>query len=447
VLVLTAASFVFYAWEQPWLLTLLIASIAINVVTSYRVAKSGPARQRFWAIAGVTLNLALLLFFKYGPLAANSFFGGSATSVGHFLVTIPLPIGISFFTFQGISLVVEVFRSSTRRDASPDDRRAARVVPASFGEHLKHTMLFKAFFPSLVAGPIVKAHEFYPQIREKHLRDIRVQAAFRALVIGYFLKMVIADNLSGVTFWIEYPYFLNESTVTLAGLLFAYSIQIFADFAGYSLIAIGLAHLFGYALPKNFDFPYLSCSFAEFWRRWHISLSTWLREYLYVPLGGNRRGELRTYLNLFIVMFLGGLWHGAAWSYAIWGSFHGLALATERWFRGRLRWPEHGLVRVLQGLLVFAFVTLAWLLFKLPHFEHVVAYLGAMIGDRGTTNYVMLATILTYSSPVILYYAWHVWRRRFPAAAARGESLVFGALLFAIVLDAGTAGRFIYFQF
>lgn len=436
------ASFIFYSWESPYLLTLLVVSIVINVVSSYYIARGSPARQKLWAILGVVTNLAVLMFFKYSPLFANTFLGGDHGTLGHFLMTIPLPIGISFFTFQGISLVVEVFRSKQPNDpfGYPE------MVPQSFREHLKNTMLFKTFFPNLVAGPIIKAHEFYPQIHTKLLRDLPWNTAFRSLVIGYFLKMVIADNLKDTTFWIAYPYFLNESSVTLAVMLFGYSMQIFADFAGYSLIAIGLAALFGYHLPQNFNYPYISRSFAEFWRRWHISLSTWLKEYLYLPLGGNRKGEARTYFNLFIVMFLGGLWHGAGWSYAVWGTFHGLALAAERLACKKIRLPDHPLIAIVQALLVFGFVTLAWLLFKLPEFPHVIAYLGAMLENRAATNTTHVSHVLWYSAPVVAYYGWYLLKRRMPAVE-RGEFLLLGILLAAIILDSGTTGAFIYFQF
>lgn len=423
--VLIAASFIFYSYEQPVLLLLLLASIAINVVTSYYVAVDRPSRQRLWAVLGVGLNLGLLLFFKYGPLFAKTFFGGATTDLGRFLITIPLPIGISFFTFQGISLVVEVFRDRH----SPSAKRTEahhQVVPRSFMEHLRNTALFKSFFPYLVAGPIVKAHEFYPQIKMKNFGAIEWEKAFRALVIGYFLKMVVADNLKDSTFWLEYPYFRNDSTFVLVALVFGYSMQIFADFAGYSLIAIGLGHLFGYTLPINFNFPYTSRSFSEFWRRWHISLSTWLREYLYYPLGGNRRGKVRTYVNLFIVMFLGGLWHGAAWSYAIWGTFHGCALAAERLVKDKVRVPNHRILNILRVLVVFSFVTFAWLLFKLPRFDQVVMYVLSFGENlQLPTRTLLVAAIVTYAIPVICYYAWHFARERAPQLK-RYEFLILG---------------------
>jgi alginate O-acetyltransferase complex protein AlgI len=447
VIVLVVASFVFYAYERSILLLLLLASILINVVTSYFVAVDKVSRQRLWAVLGVVLNLGLLLFFKYSPLFAKSFLGGDATSVGHFLITLPLPIGISFFTFQGISLVVEVFRDHRPGKGQKGHHGPPVEVPRNFMEHLRNTALFKAFFPYLIAGPIVKAHEFYPQIEPKKFRQIRWDAAFRALTIGYFLKMVIADNMKDATFWIEYPFFMNDSAVALVALLFGYSMQIFADFAGYSLIAIGLGHLFGYVLPINFNFPYISRSFSEFWKRWHISLSTWLREYLYIPLGGNRKGKVRTYVNLFIVMFLGGLWHGAAWSYAVWGTFHGTALAAERLCDKRIRLPDHWIADIFRVLMVFSFVTLAWLLFKLPNIEHVFGYLGAIFRNDAATRYLLVACVVTYSIPVVAYYAWHLLKCRWGAQLQKYEFLLLGALLVGIALNSGSPQKFIYFQF
>ena len=443
-LVLIAASFVFYAYQTPWLLCLLVASIVINVVTSYLIAVDRPSRHRFWAVVGVVANLSLLVFFKYSGLMVSLIPGASTTSIGEFLVLIPLPIGISFFTFQGISLVVEVFRDRDRgvRGDSPSG-----VVCTNFRDHLRNTALFKSFFPYLVAGPIVKAHEFYPQIGAKYFRDIRWEAAFRALVIGYFLKMVVADNLKDTTFWIEYPHFLRHSSVVLTSMVFGYSMQIFADFAGYSLIAIGLGHLFGYVLPINFNYPYLSRSFAEFWRRWHISLSTWLREYLYFPLGGNRRGEVRIYVNLFIVMFLGGLWHGASWRYAIWGTFHGCLLAVERLLRNKISLPGHWLVDGLRMLIVFSCVTGAWLLFKIANFTDALRYLATILRNEAYTNYLGVACVMTFSIPVILYYTWHLVRQRWTVESKRFEFVILAALIMAIILNSGSPQAFIYFQF
>ena len=434
------ASFAFYAYNYPVLLILLLFSISINAFTSYMVHLGKPENRKLYATIGVVTNLGVLAFFKYSPLFSRLFFADTS-DIGHFLVTIPLPIGISFFTFHGISLLVDIYKKK-------NIDQYKQVLESNPGRHWLITALYIAFFPQLIAGPIVKAYGFLPQIREKYLKDIRWEVAFKQLIMGYFLKMVIADNIKDFTFWIEYPYFIGLSSITLFTMLLGYSMQIFADFAGYSLIALGLAELFGYQLPINFNFPYISRTFSEFWTRWHISLSSWLREYLYFPLGGNRKGEIRTYINLMLVMFLGGLWHGAAWSYAIWGSFHGLALAVERFFETKVKVKDTVFVKILRALMVFTFVTFAWLLFKLPNFDHVIKYVLAMM-HGGTTNIQIIFHILLYTIPVVIYHLAYVYEQ------AKGRELIksslqpvlYGILLFIIIVNSGTAGDFIYFQF
>ncbi len=441
--ILIAASFVFYAANDAWLLLLLIGSIAINVMASHLVMHGRPERRLFHATAGVALNLAVLAAFKYGPLIGRSFFP-EASSIGQFLIGLPLPIGISFFTFQGITLLVDCLREKTHRADFP-------IADLPLRERAWKTTLYIGFFPQLVAGPIVKAHDFLPQIRRKTLDDIDWSTVYRSLVVGYFLKIVVADNLKDQTFWIAWPHFSHFSTHDLLILLFAYSMQIFADFAGYSLIAIGVAALFGYRLPQNFDFPYLSRSIAEFWRRWHISLSSFLKEYLYFPLGGNRKGRLRTYLNLMTVMLLGGLWHGAAWSYMVWGGCHGLALVGERMLRPHVRLPAHWLVDVLRMLLVLGFVTFAWLLFKLPDFGQVIAFLRCLADNTALPDQPGLAlAALLYSAPVVVYHLCHLYgcrRRASLPLPAMSYPLAYATMLFLIVSNPGQAGAFVYFQF
>jgi alginate O-acetyltransferase complex protein AlgI len=261
--------------------------------------------------------------------------------------------------------------------------------------------------------------------------------------------MVIADNLKDFTFWIAYPYFQTVSTTTLLILLFGYSCQIFADFGGYSLIAIGLAGLFGYKFMDNFNFPYISTSFKEFWKRWHISLSTFLMEYLYFPLGGNKKGKARTYLNLMITMILGGLWHGAAWSYAVWGAFHGSALALERAVTGKIKIRKNKIISLLQGMMVFMFVTLAWLLFKLPQFDHVIEYMKSIWNNVHTDDdFNIIAYILLYSLPVAIYHFIYLLRRKkhFPLIK-KYEYVFYAIMLFLMITNSGSPGAFIYFQF
>lgn len=443
ILILIVASLVFYAYSNIALLALLLSSVLINVLTSYYVVYGQVKRKKLLAVLGVVANLGVLAFFKYSPLIAVTFFKEGQT-ISEFLVSIPLPIGISFFTFQGISLVVDVYKEKHFVNAN--------TIPESLAEHGKRTLFFIAFFPQLVAGPIVKAHDFYPQIKAKYLNKIDLETCFKYLVLGYFLKMVVADNLKDYTFWITFPYFQTNSTVALLTMLFGYSCQIFADFAGYSLIAIGLAKLFGYDLLQNFNFPYISASFQEFWKRWHISLSSFLMEYLYIPLGGNRKGKVRTYINLMITMFLGGLWHGAAWSYAIWGLFHGGALAIERLLMNRFKMKQTKIVVYLKRLMVFSFVTLAWLLFKLPEFDQVLAYFQT-IGDHlymkpTGTDMTIIKNVLIYSSPIVLYHLFYMLKQKKAFQTINKLQYVFyGMMLFLILTNSGTAGAFIYFQF
>lgn len=436
---LIVSSLFFYSYHQPVLVALLLLSVVINILASYFVVYGKPERRRLNAILGVGLNLAVLSFFKYSPLFAKTFFNPTS-SAGEFLLTIPLPIGISFFTFQGISLVIDVFREK--------HVVAAEVVPLSFIKHSKRIMLFISFFPQLISGPIVKAHEFIPQYATKMIRDIDWEYCFRNLVIGYFLKMVVADNLKDFTFWMTYPFFESHATLPLLMMLVGYSCQIFADFAGYSLIAIGLAGLFGYKFYANFNFPYISTSIKEFWKRWHISLSTFLMEYLYIPLGGNRKGKVRTYINLMVTMLLGGLWHGAGWSYMVWGGVHGLALSVERFFQDRVKIKGNLFVRFLKGLGVLSFVTMTWLLFKLPEFQHVIKYLKAIFSNFGIGRIDIVFYIFIYSIPVIIYHALYLLKtREVYVRLKRVDFALYGMMLFMIITNSGTQGAFIYFQF
>ena len=434
------ASLVFYIANNPILLLLLLFSIIINIIASYLVIHGKEKHRKLYAGLGVALNILILFFFKYSPLIGKSFFTDS--SLEEFLISIPLPIGISFFTFQGISLVIDSYKSN-KIEAYKN------VIVKSFLKHSTNTFHYISFFPQLVAGPIVKAHDFIPQIKTKFFSEINWVYSYQTLVLGYFLKMVVADNLKDYTYWITFPYFLDYSTLTLSTVLFGYSMQIFADFAGYSLIAIGVASLFGYRLKDNFNFPYISSSFSEFWKRWHISLSSFLKEYLYIPLGGNRKGKTRTYVNLMLTMLLGGFWHGAAWSYMVWGGFHGLALAIERFFSQYSGKRNSVLFTSLKTFGVFFFVSLAWLLFKLPEFNHVIEFLNALITNVSQSiNYPIVVYTIVYSSPVILYHSYYLYKKHSEKnMLLRFEPLIFGLMLFLIVTNSGSSQEFIYFQF
>ncbi|MBX3101219.1 MAG: MBOAT family protein [Bacteroidetes bacterium] len=442
--ILTAASLVFYGWSSIELLSLLLICIFINGTLSWYVCHyPDHPRRKLWVTTGVVLNLGILFFFKYGPLAGKAILRLD-DGIGAFLMSIPLPVGISFYTFHVLSMLIDVYRKNT-------DKTGSLLLPRNYWRSQLNQLFYIAFFPQLVAGPIVKAHEFLPQIRTKYFRDIPFEMAFRNIVLGYFLKMVLADNLGEFTSYLSYPALASQTGSQLLLLLLAYSCQIFADFAGYSLIAIGLCRLYGYTLPSNFNFPYISASFAEFWRRWHISLSTWLRDYLYVPLGGNRKGPVRTYINLMIVMLLGGFWHGAALSYMVWGAYHGGLLALERFLGTYIRLPRHAVIRFFQMLLVFGLVTLGWLLFKLPNFSEVIAF-GKAVFSNGfywaDFRQVNTFYILLYSLPVLLWHVHYLVRDSgLYLRVRRFEYIVYGLLLFGILLLRGYPGEFIYFQF
>lgn len=436
---LILSSFVFYAWHYPTLLILLMVSIGINITTSYLVANK--QWKRGYATLGVIANLSILAFFKYSPLISVTFLS-SKSDLGVFLLAIPLPVGISFFTFQGISLLVDTFTNNY-------DHLQEKIKDQTLLKHARKTALFIAFFPQLVAGPIVKAHQFYPQIKAKYFKDIEWGNAFQFIVTGYFLKMVIADNLKDFTFELAYPFFERFSTVELLMLLFGYSMQIFADFAGYSLIAIGISRLFGYKIPQNFNFPYVASSFSDFWRRWHISLSSFLKEYLYVPLGGNKSGKVRTYINLMIVMALGGLWHGAAWSYMVWGLFHGLALALERFFSNRSMGSNSTIYHWIKSIWVFVLVSFAWLLFKLPEFNHVIKYFHSLANNQNIyTDPLRVYYIFLFSLPVIIYHLHYLLKDQLAINFHRRlKPAMLGLMLFLIAFNSGSPQDFIYFQF
>lgn len=438
VTILVLASLFFYAYSEPALLTLLLFSALINILISYYVAYGNRKWIRQWVTLGVAINLLGILFFKYNRLVFAPLSEGS--DIARFIINIPLPIGISFFTFEGISLLIDVFRQKEAENK--------KMIPASFGIHAQRTLFFISFFPHLVSGPILKAHDFYPQIEKKKIFDIEWEQVFKNLVLGYFLKMVVADNLKDFTFWIAYPYFESVSSINLIVMLFGYSFQIFADFAGYSLIAIGLANLFGYRFQDNFNFPYIASSFKDFWKRWHISLSTFLMEYLYFPLGGNKKGKARTYFNLMLTMVLGGLWHGAALSYAVWGAFHGLALAIERLVSDKVQIRMNFLFLIVKSLFVFCFVTMAWLLFKLPDFNEVIKYFQSIARNQDVkVSHAQIVYITLYSSPVLLYHFAYLVKSRVNISFRKSEFVYYALMLFLIVTNSGSAGSFIYFQF
>ena len=447
--ILLIASAFFYAYNSLALMLLLILSAFLNSLASYLAIYS--KKPRVYASIGVVINLLVLAFFKYGKLFASSFINDSTSPIEAFMINLPLPLGISFFTFSGISLVVDSFKG--RYDQSKE------VVQPSFLAHLKNTFFYITFFPKLLAGPIAKSRNFYPQIGSKSWKDVDFILIFKALVTGFFLKLVIADNLKDFTFWMAYPYFEQRGTGSLLLMLFGYTIQIFSDFAGYSLIAIGIAALFGYKLPTNFNYPYISASFREFWKRWHITLSNFLMEYLYISLGGNRKGKIRTYLNLLLTMMLGGLWHGAAWSFLTWGTYHGLCLVAERALCGKrencisLGSSKYAvnISKIISIIFVFVMVSFGWLFFVLQDFSQAMLYLHCICSNFGKFSFVdpKLMPICIYVIPVVLYHLIYLFREKtvIKRYVLQLSYVFYGCMLFLILTNSGSAESFVYFQF
>lgn len=371
-----ATSLLFYAWWRPEYLLLILASTLVDHRAGLAIhASSNPRVRNLWLLASLCANLGLLGVFKYTPLVVRTFLalgGAERATEPAWLSTWVIPVGISFYTFQTLSYTIDV--------------HARRLEPArSFVDFF----LYVSFFPQLVAGPIVRARSFLPQLGARRpLSWLRVQMGLYECVTGLFLKVVVADQLGPQVdrnFHAARVAKLPPTEAWLGAIQFG--AQIFADFAGYSGIAIGLAHLLGLTFPENFRSPYISRSLSEFWTRWHVTLSSWLRDYLYVSLGGNRRGKLRTYCNLLLTMLLGGLWHGANWTFLAWGAIHGLGLAIERALgvrRSRAGSGERvsGLadlgLRLVRVAIVFLVVHVAWVFFRAPSFELAWTYLGRM---------------------------------------------------------------------
>lgn len=367
---LVAASLFFYAWWNPAYLPLLLASILFNHGVAGRM-HAAPATRRRWLVLGVGGNLAAIAWFKYA-----GFLAGTAVALFGLDWPVPdlvLPLAISFFTFQQIAYLVDIQRG-----------RAPRY-------DLLRYALFVTFFPQLIAGPIVRHDETVPQFGRSRTRaqveeDLAVGASFFA--VGLFKKVILADTLAGLATPVFAAAAFGDvpAAAPAWGAALAYTFQLYFDFSGYCDMAIGAARIFGIRLPANFDSPYQATSIIDFWRRWHMTLSRFLRDDLYIPLGGNRKGTSRRYANLMITMLLGGLWHGAGWTFVLWGGLHGLYLAIDHGWRA-LRPPAPGggspAGRTLGWFLTFLAVVVAWVLFRAEGLPAATAVYRGMLGANG----------------------------------------------------------------
>jgi len=444
---LLAASFFFYACWNFWLTGLIAISTTIDYWLARRLDDSpSPRVRRFLLTTSILSNLSLLAYFKYVNFFLTSFqalLSGLGMKSSIPLFSVILPIGISFYTFEAINYMVDVYR-----------RRIAAE------RNLANFMLFITFFPHLVAGPIVRARDFLAQThRPKHWDWARMHLGVQLLLMGLFKKLAIGDRMACMADPVfAHPDLYRAPNLWLA--VIAYALQIYGDFSGYSDMAVGSAHLLGYRLARNFNVPYLAANIADFWRRWHISLSTWLRDYLFIPLGGSQGGRWTTYRNLLITMTLGGLWHGASWNYVIFGVLHGLLLVVHRVFRHWtqvkpaidrcLRSPAGTVGRMLFTFLVFS---LTLVVFRAPTLQLAGTYfiglvsLGARPGKGPMGSEAVLLTLLTVViCHVVGLRGWH----RRPLLRAPAPVLGFGyavLLTATLILVPTHVKAFIYFQF
>ncbi|QIK95811.1 MBOAT family protein [Sphingomonas sp. HDW15A] len=441
---LLLASYLFYAaWNPPFVILLWVSTVVDWWAAQWMVRSTRQATRRTWMIISVVVNLGMLGYFKYGEFLLQNFVSVAASLGIEYRPpewNIVLPVGISFYTFATLSYTLDVY--------------LRRAKPA---KHFLDYALFVTFFPHLVAGPIMRPTELVPQFAEaRRATAHQLYFGFALIILGLFQKVVLADGFLAPV--VEKVYDAREGVPTMLDAwvaTLAFSGQIFCDFAGYSTTAIGVAMALGFAMPDNFRFPYAAVGFSDFWRRWHITLSSWLRDYLYIPLGGNRHGPARTYTALMGTMLLGGLWHGAAWTFVVWGGLHGLYLAVERWLRGQFSGWKPGPASIFAlGILTYLLVNITWVFFRAKDFTVASNMLTSMAGVAGNPVPMIALLPMIYALVIvggIVGTHWAMRDKTLELAVERTPAWLIGALLsvmaVAIVAEQGKGSAFIYFQF
>ena len=443
---LLATSYAFYgAWDWRFL-SLIVGSTLVDYVVGLKIDRHRdvPALKRRWLALSLCANLGALAFFKYANFFADSavgLFAWLGLPANEVTLNIVLPVGISFYTFQTLSYSLDIYAGKLR------PRRS-----------LLDLATFVAFFPQLVAGPIVRAADFLPQLDGlRSFSRVNVRSCLTLFLIGFFKKACISNNLAPI---VDRYFAAPETYDALSSWIgvLSYTVQIYCDFSGYSDMAIACAGLLGYELCLNFNFPYFASNITDFWRRWHISLSTWLKDYLYIPLGGNRGNKLFAYRNLMITMVLGGLWHGAAWTFVVWGFLHGAALIVHKeWIALRKRIPKVASMLCRFGaiwgvLLTFYWVCITWIFFRADSFASAMAVLNAFVRWRSPGTERLSPSLL---SAFILLAAIHwvashraVWTEAIAKVPAQAYAVGY-AFIAALILAFMPIGQtpFIYFQF
>ncbi len=444
---LLLGSYVFYAaWKWPYV-GLLLLSTVVDWEAAKGISRNCGIKRRLWLLVSLSANLGLLAVFKYSGFCAESVVSRSGFLGLDISFTVPslvLPVGISFYTFQTLSYSIDVYRD--------------KMKPAkSFVDYA----MYVAFFPQLVAGPIVRAVDFMPQCAVPNANPRQFLRGISLLVLGVILKVTLADALLAPCVDSVYKTGFSPSGISAWIGTMAFGAQIYCDFAGYSLCAIGCAACLGFELPRNFACPYAAESFSDFWRRWHISLSTWLRDYLYIPLGGGRRGSSRTAVNLMLTMLLGGLWHGAAWTFVIWGGIHGFMLVVERGVRhlsapfvAKLTPSRISLLKFGGIIRTLILVQLAWIPFRAGSVAHAKQILFACIGlAPSTASSLDSYNLFVPAVATACIFGAHLMLRKtnlndiIDRTSPVLLGLAIGLGLFVIYSSPGSGRSFIYFQF
>ena len=437
------SSYLFYAaWNPPFVILLWISTF-VDWFAGKRIAQAkGTSGKRFFLVVSLTTNLGLLAYFKYGGFLLEiftSFVQATGIEYQPAAPNIILPVGISFYTFQSLSYSLDIYRDKLKP--------WHRFTDFAF---------YVTFFPQLVAGPIVRAVDFLPQcLQSRRATTYQWGWGLSLLIIGLFEKVILADTLMAPVADTVFSDTMNAGTTDAWSGVLAFSAQVFFDFSGYSLCAIGVAMTFGFILPDNFRFPYAAIGFSDFWQRWHISLSSWLRDYLYIPLGGNRKGTFRTYVNLMITMLLGGLWHGAAWTYVAWGGLHGLYLAVERYLLSicsGVQIFKTTLVRLLLGILTFFLVTITYVFFRSQEFGDAFQLLAVMFSYAEPGLLSLGQVQLIFTSIAILLIGQAILRHSsleqfFAKIPMPLRIILLAGALLTLSLHSGGERAFIYFQF
>lgn len=431
--------FFYYRSSGIYFLLLVMSTVVDYTLANFIYRAETDAKKKAWLVFSLVLNLGLLGYFKYTNFLYEIFCDLFNRPFDPFHIF--LPVGVSFFTFQSLSYTIDIYRNEIK----PVDK----ITDYAF---------FVSFFPQLVAGPIVRARDFLPQVTKPVFvsKEMFGRGVF-LICIGLFKKAFISDYIS-----INFVDRIFDNPTLYTGLenlfgVYGYALQIYCDFSGYSDMAIGIALLFGYELCLNFNSPYQSSSITEFWRRWHISLSTWLRDYLYISLGGNRHGRFRTYLNQFITMLLGGLWHGAAFRFILWGMLHGIALGVDKYIKEHVKLPDFRAVKIAGVLLTFHFVCFCWIFFRADDMPRALGVVSQILFHFNAS--VFPAFIHGYSSVLwlmLIGYALHFtpaeWEQKLRAAFVEWPLAVKVAIVVAMIVllvqfKSSEIQPFIYFQF